>query len=214
MTVDHDKNETQEKLHIFVNKKEFSAGVTPKMTVDAIAQLVGLTAATSVVREQIDGKPGSPLSGEVGVRDGEHFVVTRKNVEGGFDDVLLRIEGELRKLRNSGQKVTLVDSPRVVVYHDLPCIADNAPVRSTDVMVQVPGGYAAAPLDYAFLPAGSPLIGRVKGSPQGMLSVGNTNWQQISYHPHGNGGGPAWNPNSHGFHTYIDELLTWLASVR
>jgi len=39
-------------------------------------------------------------------------------------------------------------------------------------------------------------------------------WQRISYHPHVNGGGPTWNPNTHGLHTYLDELLTWLATVR
>ena len=36
------------------------------------------------------------------------------------------------------------------------------------------------------------------------------NWTRISYHPHTGGGGPAWNKDLHGFHTYIDELLAWL----
>jgi hypothetical protein len=202
------------KLHIFVNKKRFSEGITPKMTVDAIARLVGLTAENSVVREQTGDKAGPPLSGEIDIHEGEHFVVTRKFVEGGFEQVRQRIEAELQKLRESGQTVTFIDSPPSVIYHGLPCTGDSAPVQNTDVLVQVPSGYAGNPLDYAFLPEGSPLIGRVKGAPQHTINSNGRVWRQISYHPHGNGGGPAWNPNIHGFHTYLDELLTWLANVR
>lgn len=73
---------------IFVNgKKKTSAddGVTNPMTVDAIARLAGLTGDIAVVRERKgdDGPVGEPLSGSVPIKDGEHFVVTRRNVEGG-----------------------------------------------------------------------------------------------------------------------------------
>ena len=66
-------------------------------------------------------------------------------------------------------------------------------------------------IDWAYLPNDSPLIGRVKGSPQDerITSLGVV-WRRISYHPHSGGGGPAWNPGLHGFHTYIGELVSWL----
>jgi hypothetical protein len=38
------------------------------------------------------------------------------------------------------------------------------------VLVLVPGGYAQSMLDGAYLPQGSPLIGVVKGQPQGTCS--------------------------------------------
>lgn len=38
------KNDAPPKLQIFVNKRKFDEGITPKMTVDAIAALVGLRA--------------------------------------------------------------------------------------------------------------------------------------------------------------------------
>src|SRR5205814_8057779 len=132
-------------------RKKFEDGITPRMTADAVARLIGLTADTSVVRIQTGEKAGPPLDGEIDIKEGEHFIVTRKNVEGGFDDMQERIATELGKLRDSGQRVTFIESPPAVVYHDLPCAAENAPVQMTDVMVQVPSGYAVAPLDYAFL---------------------------------------------------------------
>jgi hypothetical protein len=75
------------KLVIFVNGKKKTSeedGVTNPMSVDAIARLAGLTADTAIVRRQgEDGPVGDPLTGEVEVKNGEHFVVTRKAVEGG-----------------------------------------------------------------------------------------------------------------------------------
>ena len=78
----------REKLVIFVNGKKKTSevdGVTNPMSVDAIARLAGLTADTAVVRRrQGEGGPvGEPLTGEVEIKDGNHFVVTRKAVEGG-----------------------------------------------------------------------------------------------------------------------------------
>jgi hypothetical protein len=75
-------------LHIFVNgKKKTSAedGVTSPMAVDAIAKLAGLDGSNAVVRKEQgeSGKAGEPLSGEIDVKEGEHFFVTRKTVEGG-----------------------------------------------------------------------------------------------------------------------------------
>ena len=77
-----------DKLVIFVNGKKKTSeedGVTNPMSVDAIAALAGLTGATAVVRQrQGEGGPvGDPLSGSVPIKNGDHFVVTRKNVEGG-----------------------------------------------------------------------------------------------------------------------------------
>src|SRR6266436_1937974 len=76
-----------EKLVIFVNGKKKTSeedGVTNPMSVDAIARLAGLTADTAVVRRRQgeDGPVGDPLTGQVPIKNGEHFVVTRKNVEG------------------------------------------------------------------------------------------------------------------------------------
>ena len=78
-----------EKLVIFVNSKKKTSeedGVTNPMSVDAIARLAGLTGDTAVVRrrEGEGGPVGDPLLGEVAIKNGEHFVVTRKNVEGGY----------------------------------------------------------------------------------------------------------------------------------
>jgi hypothetical protein len=80
---EHKKHE----LIIFVNRKRKTEadGVKPEMTVDEIAALVGLTAATANVQQERDGKAGPPLSGIVHVHNEEHFLVTRKTVEGGHE---------------------------------------------------------------------------------------------------------------------------------
>ena len=75
-------------LIIFVNGKKKTSeedGVTNPMSVDAIARLAGLTAETAIVRARKgeDGPVGDPLTGDVQVKSGDHFVVTRKSVEGG-----------------------------------------------------------------------------------------------------------------------------------
>jgi hypothetical protein len=119
------------------------------------------------------------------------------------------VDLELEKLRESGQAVTKNANPDAVIYHDLRTRPGNS-VAKTDVMVSIPGGYPGQMLDGAYLPEGSPLIGKVKGSPQGQINAVGRAWRLISYHPHHGGGGPAWNPAIHGFHTYIGELLSWL----
>ena len=78
----------KEKFVIFVNGKKKTSdedGVTNPMSVDALARLAGLTGETAVVRRrQGEGGPvGDPLTGEVAIKNGDHFVVTRRNVEGG-----------------------------------------------------------------------------------------------------------------------------------
>lgn len=78
----------KEHLVIFVNGKKKTNeedGVTNPMSVDAIARLAGLTADTAVVRrrEGEGGPVGEPLTGEVEIKNGDHFVVTRRTVEGG-----------------------------------------------------------------------------------------------------------------------------------
>jgi hypothetical protein len=77
-----DKNIT---IHVNGKKKTEADGVKEQMTVNEIAGLVGLTAANSTVRREQgeSGKVGDPLSGTVEVKNGDHFTVTRNNVEGG-----------------------------------------------------------------------------------------------------------------------------------
>lgn len=116
----------------------------------------------------------------------------------------------LRELEQITWKTKLVENPDAVIYFGLP---STLGVESSDVLVPVPGGYAQAMIDGACLPQGSPLIGVVKGQPSGMLTADGRTWVSISYHPHNGGGAPGWDPTRHGFHTYLDELVSWL-SVR
>ena len=78
-------------LVIFVNgkRKTEADGVTDPMSVDAIARLAGLTADTAIVRRRQgeSGPVSEPLTGFVEIKNGDHFVVTRKTVEGGTCDV-------------------------------------------------------------------------------------------------------------------------------
>ena len=133
----------------------------------------------------------------------------RKNVTGGFE--ASRVEREFNLLRQGGLKVTLVTKPLpAIVYHDLRGTSAAAPA-TTDVLVPIPPAYPGQFIDYGYLPEGSPFIGKVLGAAQDpRISALDRVWQQISYHPHTNGGGPAWNPGLHGFHTYFGELLSWL----
>jgi hypothetical protein len=129
------------------------------------------------------------------------------------DRVLL----ELARLRDGGQRVTLrAGSPPVVFYHDVPTAGKALGLpTSTDVVVPVPPGYPANMIDLAGLEMGSALLPRLKGggSSQGIVMLDGKQWQLASYHPHTNGGGPPWNPMIHGFDTYYDHLLAWLACL-
>jgi hypothetical protein len=73
-------------LHIFVNRRKFERGdgVKEQMTGAEIAALVGVPAENAVVR-----RDSGPDKTEIGInqtieiKNGEHFLVTRKTVEGG-----------------------------------------------------------------------------------------------------------------------------------
>jgi hypothetical protein len=128
-----------------------------------------------------------------------------------------RLERELRRLREGGQDVELLAGARsFVLYRSVPTAgaARDLPVV-TDVVVPVPEGYPAAMIDLAGLPTGSPLLSVLRGgtNSQGVVEVGGRQWQLASYHPHNGGGGPPWDPTRHGFDTYFDHLVSWLARL-
>jgi len=126
-----------------------------------------------------------------------------------------RIARELAILR-AGTLVAefIPDSSRpVVLYRCVPTGGERFQLPATiDVVVPVPPGYPAAAIDLAGLPVGSPFFARVKGGQnnQGIVVVDGRQWQFASYHPHNGGGGPPWDQNRHGFHTYLDHLIAWL----
>lgn len=197
-------------LSITVNSRRFSEhdGVKHVMTGEQIAALVyPQNPRETRVWQASPEKREIGLDADVEIHCGDVFDVVRKKVDGGYEAP--RVELELAKLRESGQVVTSVDNPAAVIYHDLRTHPGNS-VACSDVLVLIPSGYPGQMIDEAFLPQGSPLIGRVKGQPQGQLTAAGRGWIRISYHPHNGGGGPAWNPTVHGFHTYIGELLSWL----
>lgn len=72
-------------LHIFVNRRKFERGdgVREAMTGAQIAALVNVPAENAVVRRE----PGSvpiEINQTVEIKNGEHFLVTRRVVEGGY----------------------------------------------------------------------------------------------------------------------------------
>lgn len=109
-----------------------------------------------------------------------------------------------------------VNGTSAVVYRAVPTSGAKLGLPAhTDVIVPVPSGYAASPIDLAGLPLGSPLLPRLKGggNNQGILNVGGQQWQLASYHPHNGGGGPPWDQIKHGYHTYLDHLIAWLHQI-
>jgi len=75
-------------LHIFVNRRKFERGdgVKPVMTGAEIAALVGVPADNAVVRLETGGEPREiPVTETVHIKNGMHFLVTRKVVEGGHE---------------------------------------------------------------------------------------------------------------------------------
>ena len=179
-------------LIITVNSRVFGEhdGVKAHMTGREIASLVyPENPENTRIWEVSPEKREIDLNEVVSIKRCEAFDVVRRNVTGGFEGS--RIERELEQLRAGGLKVTFVAGPvPAVVYHDLGSSLGGNPV-STDVLVAVPAAYPGQFIDYAFLPEGSPLIGKVVGSPQEpRISALGKSWQQISYHPHNGGGGP------------------------
>jgi hypothetical protein len=128
---------------------------------------------------------------------------------------LQRIESELAQLRERGLGVDFFpDPPRpAVIYRSVPTDGESRGLPGeTDVVVPVPSGYAAGMIDLAGLEVGSPFFTLVKGGNncQGVIEVDGRSWHLASYHPHNGGGGPPWNANKHGFHTYYDYLVSWM----
>ena len=84
---EHEKPEPQERLHIFVNRRRFDEGdgVKPHMTGAEIAALVQVPAPNAVVRWGSGPQEGQeiPVGDTVEIKNGQHFLVTRKVVEGG-----------------------------------------------------------------------------------------------------------------------------------
>lgn len=80
--------EEHKHLHIFVNRRKFEEGdgVKPTMTGAEIAALVDVPPANAVVRRD-SGPDKSEIGVEetVQVKNGDHFLVTRRVVEGGHE---------------------------------------------------------------------------------------------------------------------------------
>ncbi|MCI0534239.1 MAG: hypothetical protein L0Z50_03320 [Verrucomicrobiales bacterium] len=186
-------------LTIVVNKQTFGEadGVKERMTGREIASLVSPEPdKTEVTRDKGKARIPVGLDETVEIRGCEEFSVIRTNVVGGFEPT--RIQREVGILRDNGGEVTFLESPvACAVYHRLPARRGYPYLVETDVLVPIPSAYPGVMLDGAYLPTGSPLMGRVEGSPQGQTiqALGRT-WQLVSYHPHNGGGGPPWNVNS------------------
>ena len=76
-----------EHLHIFVNRQKFSndSGVKAVMTGAEIAGLVSVPAEKAVVRlEKGNEHDVIEVTETVQIKNGQHFIVTRRVVEGGF----------------------------------------------------------------------------------------------------------------------------------
>ena len=130
-----------------------------------------------------------------------------------------RIDRELNLLREGGQEAELIflsANEAYVLYRNVPATRTlHGLPSSTDIVVPVPSGYPAPPIDLAALPVDSPFLPLVKGglNSQGIRSVCGRDWQLASYHPHQGGGGPPWDQMKHGFHTYFDHLISWLDRI-
>ena len=79
-----DKPDKPSNLHIFVNRRKFEQGdgVKPSMTGAEIATLVEVPRDNAVIRWEHD-KTEISVDQAVSVKNGDHFLVTRKTVEGG-----------------------------------------------------------------------------------------------------------------------------------
>jgi hypothetical protein len=199
-------------LAIIVNSKRFTEaeGVKRQMTGRQIAAFVSDNPDATEVFRLRKGEPEAvPLGQEIHIENCDEFRVIRNNVAGGFE--CARIERELKKLEEGGCRADFIQQPfAAVIYRDVPTRQGYGHIARTDVLVLVPSGYPGQPLDGAHLPQGSPLLGRVAGSPQGVVEAAGRRWQLVSYHPHNGGGAAPWNKDKHGFHTYIDEILCWI----
>lgn len=207
----HHGEKCGEGLHIFVNKRHYgeSCGVKKKMTVEEIAKLIGWGHTQVKVRFSCPRSEvmSEPIDGEIEIVNGDYFIVTRCNVQGGYVD---RIEAELKTLSKAGQEVKFLPAPFPCLIYKNVFTPTGKLVKATDVLVPVPNSYPAVMIDRLAVPEGSPLIGKLKGAPQEIVVVDGITWRLISYHPHTNGGAGPWQPGVHGFHTYYGEILSWL----
>lgn len=74
--------------YIFVNRRKFEEGdgVLPEMTGAQIAALIGVPPDNAVVRlETRSGPREIPINEKIEIKEGLHFLVTRKTVEGGHE---------------------------------------------------------------------------------------------------------------------------------
>src|SRR5579883_2349075 len=109
--VENDKEEKEKEggLHIFVNRRKFEEGdgVKPKMTGAEIANLVGVPADNAVIRfDTGSNKSEIGINQIVEIKNGQHFLVTRKVVEGGYMS-FERIKREIALLREGRQPAEL-----------------------------------------------------------------------------------------------------------
>jgi hypothetical protein len=199
-------------LTITVNHKKFTEadGVKRRMAGRQIAGLVTDNPDATDVFRLGKGEPESiPLDKEIEIKNCDEFRVIRNNVAGGFEGS--RIQRELQRLIEGGGRADFLQQPfPAVIYRNVPTRSGYRHIGKTDVLVAIPGGYPGQPLDGAHLPEGSPLLGRVAGSPQGVVAADGRRWQLVSYHPHNGGGATPWNKDKHGLHTYFDEILCWI----
>jgi hypothetical protein len=84
---EHGGSEEPKELHIFVNRRKFgrSDGVKELMTGGEIAALVGVPPESAVIRKDSGSDQREiGVNEDVHIKTGEHFLVTRKVVEGGY----------------------------------------------------------------------------------------------------------------------------------
>jgi len=82
-----DATKTTTGLHVFVNRRKFDAGdgVQEEMTGGQLADLVQVPRDNAVVRRESGPEKQEPIGIDqvIQVNNGEHFLVTRRVVEGG-----------------------------------------------------------------------------------------------------------------------------------
>jgi hypothetical protein len=130
-----------------------------------------------------------------------------------------RIRQELQKLSDAGgiqAELIKEGAQDYVLFHQLETSGGTKglPVF-TDVLVTVPAGYPASPLDMPALPLNSPLAPYVVGgsNPQHTVNFQGSQWRFLSFHPYNGAGAPMWTPTKHGFHDYYQHLFTWLQKI-
>jgi hypothetical protein len=195
-------------LRITVNRKSFGRkeGVKEEMTGREIASLVNDNPNRTDVFKITGGRRQVGLDEKIEIHNCDDFEVIRRDVSGGY--AAERVKQDIAKFEEGGGKITLLPDIPAVIYRDVPA---HGGADVADVLVRIPANFPAQMLDGAHLVAGSPYLHTALGqNNQGQITADGVNWVLKSYHPHNGGGGPPWDPNKHGIHTYYDELLNWL----